>query len=296
MTKTLVGVVILHWNGAADTIECLASLSLVNDVDLKIIVVDNGSTDGSAAQIKERFGDRVDLLLLPQNLGFARGNNAGIRYACEQARPEYLIVMNNDVTVTPDFARPLLAALASDPAAALAAPMILDLPRKIFWQRPIVQRFNLLTYLCWATPLYRWTSRFIRLDLRQSSRVYAVPGSCFCFRRNHLEKIDFFDERTFLGSEEYIIAEKLRQTGLGTVFVPASVVYHRVGRATDKLAAAVKAAAFLRSERYCLIEYFRFSFPARLLIRAWRSILYAGQLLPRGELKEWLKIVGGVPV
>lgn len=261
-----------------------------------MIVVDNGSSDGSVAQLQERFGDRIDLLPLKKNRGFARGNNAGIRYALDRFDPAYIILLNNDTLAGADFPAPLIAALAADPAAGLAAPRVLDLPGRRFWQKPIVRRFGFWSYLCLATPLYHLTSRLVRLNRRQPSRVYAVPGCALCFRRAALEQIGLLDEQTFLGSEEYIVAEKLRRAGLFTYFVPDSTINHLVGRSTAQVGQTAKAGAFLRSERYLLTEYYRFGFWRRLAIRLVRLTLYAARLWPQGAFEEWLQIAGGTAI
>jgi len=117
--------VVLNWNGVADTRRCLASL-LVPGGPERVVVVDNGSGGGEGEALRaERAADaRVRCLLLPRNLGFAGGVNAGARAALEDG-PADLLLLNNDAVLEPGALEALRAALAADPGAAAAGPRIL---------------------------------------------------------------------------------------------------------------------------------------------------------------------------
>ena len=98
-----VAIIVLAWNHRDLTLDCLGSLVAWDcSADRpQIIVVDNGSTDGTAGTVREQF-PQVTVLENGQNLGYAGGNNVGIRYALAQ-ETDYLCILNNDVTVAPDF-------------------------------------------------------------------------------------------------------------------------------------------------------------------------------------------------
>jgi len=103
-------VVVLNWNGADDTIACLRSLeAALREFDFRLLVVDNGSRDGSVGRIRMEFPD-TDILELPSNLGYAGGNNAGFRRA-EEMGAEEVLFLNNDTVVESCFALPLLTVL-----------------------------------------------------------------------------------------------------------------------------------------------------------------------------------------
>ena len=93
-------VIILNWNGKADTLACLASLAQVKTPH-QTIVVDNGSTDGSASAILASFPD-VEVIKTGENLGYAAGNNVGIRRALEKGA-DFIFILNNDTTVEPEI-------------------------------------------------------------------------------------------------------------------------------------------------------------------------------------------------
>ncbi len=115
-------IVVLNWNGAEDTLACLESLAGVMSPSCRVLVVDNGSTDGSPEKIRAAFPD-IELLLLPVNIGYAGGNNAGFRRVLE-LQAEYVIFLNNDTIVDAGFCAPLLDTLQRNPSAGIAVPKI----------------------------------------------------------------------------------------------------------------------------------------------------------------------------
>ena len=106
MTEPKVYIVILNWNGWQDTLECLASVVKLNYQNYQVVVVDNGSTDGSVGRIKEWIASqraaRALLVETGKNLGYAGGNNAGLRYGLARGDLAYAWVLNNDTTVDPN--------------------------------------------------------------------------------------------------------------------------------------------------------------------------------------------------
>ena len=141
MNFPMVKIIILNWNGWQDTIECLESIFQISYPNYQIIVVDNGSTDGSAAKIRDWAegkgiieNNKLVLIEQRENLGFARGNNVGIRYALDRRVADYILILNNDTVVAPDFLTHLVENLEKCPRAVLAAPQVIDYYRGTFWQ------------------------------------------------------------------------------------------------------------------------------------------------------------------
>jgi GT2 family glycosyltransferase len=117
-----VAVVILSWNGLADTLECLESLWRSDYPELSVIVVDNGSSDGSALAIRRHF-PTVRLIEVGRNLGFAGGNNVGLAAALESGA-HLVFVLNNDTILSPDCVSELVRALDADPAVGIVGPLM----------------------------------------------------------------------------------------------------------------------------------------------------------------------------
>lgn len=107
-----VAIIVLNWNGWRDTIECLESLQRITYPNYQIIVVDNGSTDDSVERIKEKF-PHLTLIEMGRNLGYAGGNNLGIKFALEWD-PGYICILNNDVVVESQFLEPIIIAMESN--------------------------------------------------------------------------------------------------------------------------------------------------------------------------------------
>ena len=124
VTAPLVTIVILNWNGASDTVACLRSCAhLVDRPAPAIVVVDNASTDESVPEIHGEF-PATPVIEAPSNLGYAGGNNLGIRWALE-AGSEYIWLLNNDTRVAPRALAELVDALRADRGAAMAGSKIL---------------------------------------------------------------------------------------------------------------------------------------------------------------------------
>ena len=117
-----VGIIILNWNGKADTVECLHSLRKIDYPNYQVIVVDNGSTDDSVQTFRDQF---PEIIVLPQteNLGFAEGSNCGIEYALA-AGCDYVLLLNNDTVVAPDFLTELIAVGEHYPEIGMLSPVM----------------------------------------------------------------------------------------------------------------------------------------------------------------------------
>lgn len=128
-----VSIIIINWNGKEDTLECLKSLQKLNYTNYEIIVVDNGSKDGSQKAIKTMYPS-INLIETGQNLGFAEGNNVGIKYALEK-KAQYIFLLNNDTIIAPDTLSHLITFAESDQLIGIVGPKILfyDIPNKIWF-------------------------------------------------------------------------------------------------------------------------------------------------------------------
>jgi len=238
-----VTIVVLNWNGLTDTLACLESLSHLDYPSYEVVVVDNGSSDGSAAQIRSRFlreGSLVTLIENDENMGFTGGNNIGLRRALEGGRgalsdestarrlldepAAYALLLNNDTEVAPDFLRLLVEAAEADPSVGVAGPTIYyyDRPR-VIWSigGEIDQR--------------RGRTRMSGLDMRDDGQfgqevqdVDFVTGCAMLVRREAMENVGLLDERFFAYYEEAEWCVRMRQAGWRVVHVPRAHVWHKI--------------------------------------------------------------------
>ena len=126
-------IIILNWNGKSDTLVCLNSIQSLQYLYYKIIIVDNGSTDGSVHEIRA-LHPKMTIIETGQNLGYAEGNNVGIRYALEHDA-DYILLLNNDTTVAPDLLDQLVNAAQKDPDAGVfgATLLYMDKPDTVWF-------------------------------------------------------------------------------------------------------------------------------------------------------------------
>ena len=141
--EPFVYIVLLNWNGWRHTLDCIRSLYGLEYTNWHAIVIDNGSTDDSVERIRQAFPG-VSIVENHKNLGFAAGNNIGIRLAL-MGGADYVLVLNNDTTVAPDSVSELVRFAENHPQAGVMGPKILRRDPQREW--PIRRKLDLLTLL-----------------------------------------------------------------------------------------------------------------------------------------------------
>ena len=220
-----VTLVVLNWNNAGDTLQCLASLESLTYPNYGLLVVDNGSTDDSVQRIRAVY-PTVTLLETGENLGYAGGNNVGIRYALEH-EADLICILNNDVAVAPDFLEPLFSVLLSDPKMGVVTPLIADManPDYAWTLGAALNRRN-------ATVLRLFTGEKVRnVIIKAPFEVDVAPGSAMLVRREVFENVGLMNEDFFLYYEESDWSLLVKKAGYRIVAVPQSLVWHKVSAA-----------------------------------------------------------------
>ena len=214
-------IVVLNWNGAEDTLACLKSLAGVMSPSCRVLVVDNGSTDGSPDKIREAFPD-IELLLLPANIGYAGGNNAGFRRVLE-LKAEFVIFLNNDTIVDAGFCTPLLETLQRNPLAGIAVPKIfyLDRPERLWYAGGVVTLSTGL--ICHVGLRKKDAPQFGHPGITG----YAT-GCCFAMRCRDFEVVGGFDETFTMYAEDVDLSLRIRSLGMSVTYVPSSRIWHKV--------------------------------------------------------------------
>jgi GT2 family glycosyltransferase len=217
----LVTIVLLNWNGKAVTLDCLASLRATRYERRRIVVVDNGSTDGSV-EIIRRDHPEVELLEMGTNLGFARGANVGMRYALDHGA-DMLLLLNNDTVVDPDFLRYMVDALKTSPSIGLVAPKIyyFEEPNRIWFA---------------GGELSMWTGTLRHIGIREYDHgQFDVPreiphacGCCLLARRSLAEQVGLLDESYYLYTEDADWVMRARRGGYGVSYEPRAKIWHKV--------------------------------------------------------------------
>lgn len=225
--EPLVFIVILNFNSYMETLRCLESV-LDNDYpNYAVVVVDNNSTDASKEELSKHL-DKFKLLTNNTNLGYAHGNNVGIKYALEN-NADYVCVLNNDVEVEKNFLSELINYMNTNKDVGIAGPCICD-----FQERDKVQsmgaNINLFTGLAQAKG--KNTSY---ISVREDSlSVDYLGGACFVARKEIFEKIGLIPEMYFLFFEETEFCLKAKKTGYKLICLNSSRVYHKQSATISK--------------------------------------------------------------
>lgn len=205
-------IVVLNWNGWKDTVACVESLQSLEGCSYEILVVDNGSTDGSVAHIRKALPS-VELLQSGANLGFGGGCNVGIRQALVRGA-EYVWLINSDATADPGALSALLRLADQCPDVGAVGSVLYeasDVNRVQLWGGG---RVNL------------WTGR--STHRRSPGRIDFVSGASVLFRRAALDDVGLFDQANFfMYWEDTDLAFRMRKAGWKLAVAQDSRIWHK---------------------------------------------------------------------
>lgn len=225
MPAPLVSIISINYNQAQVTCAMVASLLRMTYPRIEIIVVDNASPAGDADLITQQF-PQVQLIKSAENLGFAGGNNLGIA----AAKGEYLLFLNNDTEVDPDFIEPLIQTFQQNSTAGIASPKIL-----YYDSDSVIQYAGSLG-------INPWTGRSITVgqgeaDLGQHNRSHPTEladGAAMMVPRRVIDKVGPMPEVYFLYYEELDWCETIKRAGYTCQYVADSTVYHKESLSVGK--------------------------------------------------------------
>ena len=227
MSLTPLYVVILNLNLKDDTIACIETVLEAGVSLTQIILVDNGSSDGSAAALAARFGSELRIICNSENLGFTGGNNIGISEAMARGAASVLL-LNNDTVIAPNAIELLLEAgeLPERPGILGPAIFYFDTPERL-WKLGDIR--------------YRWLPMPLNISQASMARradlspfeVSYITGCAMLVRREVFEQVGLFDERYFAYFEEADFICRAREAGFRVWAVPRANVWHKVS-ATSK--------------------------------------------------------------
>ena len=248
--------VVLHYLTTDDTVECVSSIRrCCADGEYQIIIVDNASPNKSGKQLMEKYekDKDIDLLILENNLGFARGNNVGIAYARNKYDPKYIVTLNNDIVLLQENTIELIEHEFCKSKFAVLGPMVYtadgrcsdnpgtnkplslcELEKKIAeYEKNLFRcRWRLRKiYAIWTALKNRVYKTNIKDDMHKQylHREYNVQlhGCFLCFSEEYFKHFDGFYPETFLYMEEDILFYLTQQKKLTTVYLPELKVFHK---------------------------------------------------------------------
>ncbi len=216
MSTPLASLIIPNWNGAAHLPTCLEALRAQTCRAFEVLVVDNGSTDGSQALLARDFPE-VRLLPLDRNLGFTGACNAGLR----AGRGAVLVLLNNDTEARPDWLAEVLAAFERHPQAGSVASKML-----LFDRRDTLHAAGDLFRLD-GTPGNRgvWT---LDRDQFAEGPVFSANGGSAAYRRAMLEEVGLLDEDFYFSLEDVDLGWRAQLRGWPCIYAPRAGLYHKL--------------------------------------------------------------------
>lgn len=242
MPQPLVYVLVLNWNLKDDTAECVTSVLASDYERYRVLVVDNASSDGSPASLQRTFSG-LEVVVNSTNLGFAAGNNVGIRRALSEGA-DYVFLLNNDTIVEATMLSTLVAYANGDTSVGLVAPKIL------YYQDPNrIWRLGDRVHRWWPVPLSVGCDQ---VDHGQYLHPLELDYVTFCgvlIRRRLLETIGLLDERFFFTYEDADFCRRAQTAGYRVVCHPRARVWHKVSRSAQMDAANIR---YLKSKNRAL--------------------------------------------
>jgi GT2 family glycosyltransferase len=210
--QPLIVVIVLNWNGWQDSVACIKSLKRSTYQNFRILAVDNGSTNDSTSRLRQEFAD-IDIFETGENLGFAQGNNVGIRHALVTWFPEYLWLLNNDTLVEPETMTILERTAANNPRSGALGAVLVDMERPNIIQEWGGGRMGLWTGIAWkASP--------------ESPPNY-ISGASLFVRRACLEQCGLLDPAYFFFFEDTDLGYRIRNHGWDLSTAHNAIVRHK---------------------------------------------------------------------
>lgn len=218
--EPLVYIILINYKNVKDTVECIESLYKINYYNYKIIVVDNDSKDDIYIILNENYKD-ITLIQSKINLGFAGGNNLGIKLAIKN-NADYIMLLNNDVVVDKDFLNQLINSFDIRNNTGIVGCKI-----KNYYNKNIVE---------YSGGDIIWPKFKIQLHRKQEilcsneniNNVTFISGCAMLIKKEVIEKIGYLDESYFMYYEDTDYCVRALDNGYRLIYQPNSIVYHKV--------------------------------------------------------------------
>lgn len=248
---------ILHYKILNETITCINSiLNNYKTNNIEIVIVDNGSQNGTGEIIREKYkeNNNIHVLINKENLGFANGNNIGFKYAKDYLNPDFIIMANNDIVFSQkNFCEKIGTAYNEYNYSVLGPKVIMPnnkdanftselntiRKQKLFIISQILRLILAYIFFSYIFDFARIIYRkfFPKKNNIKSSEIkenVILYGCCLIFSKNYIDLFDGIDNRTFLYSEEQLLYIRIIKNKLSTLYYPEIQVLHNEGVSTDK--------------------------------------------------------------
>lgn len=257
-----VAIIVLNWNGRTLLKECLESLSSLDYPNYKVIVVDNASEDGSPEFVESHFPN-IHLIRNEKNLGFAEGNNVGIRFALALGA-DYVVLLNNDTQVERDFLTYLIKRGEEDKEIGVLGGKVL-----MYFAPHIINS----TGVNLNRIAFGWDRDFgeeAYLTERERGEVLAVSGCLMAIKKEVFEKIGLFDPKYFAYYEDVDFCIRVwKHTSFRVEYVPESLIYHKFSSSLSE-ESQLKNYFMLKNQYRIFFRHF----PVTHILRTFPLLIY----------------------
>lgn len=262
-------IIIPNWNGLNHLETCLHSIMVQSITDYEVIVVDNGSSDGSQEFIKDNFPE-IKLIELDHNRGFTGACNLGFKHASGN----FIVLLNNDTETEPDWLENLQSGFKRYPRAGiLASKIMLYDKRNHYHAAGDFYQIN-------GIPGNRgvWQEDLGQYDSEE--QVFSACGAAAAYRREMLDEIGFLDDRFYFSCEDIDLGWRAQLAGWEAVYIPTAVIYHKLKATGGSITGSYYDG---RNFLYLLWK----NYPWSLFRRYWMQILQAQLKITWLALKSW---------
>lgn len=297
-----VAIITINYNGKKDTLDFLDSLRLLkpSTYNLKAIVVDNASSDGSVSEIKNKFPD-VDILQTGANLGFAGGYNRGIEYA-KIWGADYFLLVNNDCEINdPYLLEKLLETFEKDTKIGFVSPKIYFAKGFEFHKEKYSEK-DLGKVIWYAGGEFDWDNigskhRGIdEVDKGQYDQVQETgifSGACVLVKKEVLDNLGGFDEKYFLYFEDSDFAKRALDAGFKIYYNGTTSIYHKVSQSTE-IGSKITDYYHTRNRLIFGMQFAGWRTKFALFREALKLLVFGRRAQRRGVLDYYLGITGGI--
>ena len=253
-----VSIVVPNWNGMRFVGMCLDSLAQLDFEGHEVIVVDNGSRDGSREMIEEQY-PWVRLLKMPDNMGFAIACNEGIK----ASNAEYIVLLNNDIEVTPDWLRELYEGMERHPECGMGTTKMMFLDnRDVFYNTGDL-------FHSWSSGGGRGQGEKDSGQYEEEDYVFGACAGAGIYRREFFKQVGLFDEDFFIFAEDVDLNMRGQLQGLKAVYLPKAKVFH-IGTATVGLYSDRYVYLCKRNDIWVFIKNYSLSLYFKYLFAIWK--------------------------
>jgi GT2 family glycosyltransferase len=252
--RNMISIVIPNLNGKEHLKSCLPSIAVQKADNFKVIVVDNGSTDGSAKFVKDSYPE-AEIIRFESNTGFAAAVNAGIVKATEQFDPDYILLLNNDIELEQDFLSIAINTFEEVPECDIIAVKMMN-----FYKRNIIDDTGNFITKKGGTSYPRGNGQEDTGQFDKPEFIFGACAGAAFYRKEVFEKIGLFDESFFAYLEDIDLAFRAQLAGLKCYYQPKAVCYHKRGGSTIstfkfQMKLNERNAVWLRIKNYPLVLY-----------------------------------------